>query len=64
MIARLKSEELELIAERAKLRRFIKTLESCKDNAEFQAPAWNGIIEKAIVSADDKVTFIYEPYTP
>ena len=58
LIARLKSEELELIAERAKLRRFIKALESCKDNAEFQAPTWNGIIEKAIVSADNRVTFI------
>ena len=58
LIARLKSEELELIAERAKLRRFIKALESCKDNTEFQATTWNDIIEKAIVSADDKVTLI------
>ena len=60
IIAKLKLEELDLTAEREKLRRFMKTIEKHEVTDNFQANIWNNTIEKATVNIDKTITFMFK----
>ena len=60
IIASLKTKELNLVAEREKLRRFIEALESCKDATTFQDDIWNNTVGKATILENNTVIFEYK----
>lgn len=57
LIADLKNRELEIIASRERLRRFMTAIESCADTTEFQPEIWNNTVERALVDIDNTITF-------
>lgn len=59
IIAKLKSEELELIAEREKLRRFITSIEDSSAD-KFSPETWINTIERAIISTKNEIAFEFK----
>lgn len=57
LIADLKSQELNSIAMREKLRRFMKAIESCTEEATFVPEVWNDTVERAVVNEDSTICF-------
>lgn len=57
LIANLKGQELNSIAMREKLRRFMKAIESCTEEAAFIPEVWNDIVERAVVNEDNTICF-------
>ena len=57
LIADLKSQELNSIAMREKLRRFMKAIESCTEEATFIPEVWNDTVERAVVNEDNTICF-------
>ena len=57
LIADLKSQELNSIAMREKLRRFMKAIESCTEEATFVPEVWNDTVERAVVNEDNTICF-------
>lgn len=53
----LKSQELNFIAMREKLRRFMKAIESCTEEATFIPEVWNDTVERTVVNEDNTVCF-------
>lgn len=60
IIAKLKSEELRLIAEREILRRFIIALKEAEENNKFNPSIWNATIEKATVLIENIIIFEFK----
>ena len=59
-IAELKSRELEAIASREKLRRFISAIESCTEAIAFIPDVWNDTVERAVVGEDNTIRFEFK----
>lgn len=57
LIADLKSQELNSIAMREKLRRFMRAIESCTEEATFVPEVWNDTVERAVVNEDNTICF-------
>lgn len=57
LIADLKSQELNFIAMHEKLRRFMKAIESCTEEATFVPEVWNDTVERAVVNEDNTICF-------
>lgn len=57
LIADLKSQELNFIAMREKLRRFMKAVESCTEEAAFVPGVWNDTVERTVVNEDNTICF-------
>ena len=60
LIADLKNKELSSIANREKLRRFIKAIESCTESFVFISEIWNNTVERAIVYAEGLIRFEFK----
>lgn len=59
-IARLKSQELESIAGRERLRRFIRAIESCTEAFAFIHEVWNNTVECAVIGEDNTICFEFK----
>lgn len=59
-IAGLKNQELNTIANRERLRRFIRAVESCTEAFAFVPEIWNNTVERAIVYAEGLIRFEFK----
>lgn len=57
LIADLKSQELNFIAMHEKLRRFMKAIESCTEEATFVPEVWSDTVERTVVNEDNTICF-------
>ena len=46
---RLKTEQMETITAREKLRRFMRAVEACEDAAQVHPEVWNDTVERGVV---------------
>ena len=57
---RLKTEQMETIAAREKLRRFMRAVEACEDAAQFHPEVWNDTVERGVVLTSGEI--VWEKY--
>ena len=57
LVERLKTEQMETIAAREKLRRFMRAVEACEDAAQFHPEVWNDTVERGVVLTSGEIVW-------